>query len=390
MKRLLEFLKKLLKYPFEYRETPFDDYAHAGHYTGKVLTQSQILSLRLQAAIISALDCILTDTSRWQLVINYVTMVASGIKGTILKAGQGLGVDPYFRENYAKAKAAGLKRGTYWYYDSRVHPLEQAKIWAGLVKDDPGELPHFADYEENYGGVYEGIGWFKVFLEEFKRLTGFDAKFYGIYTGYHYWLAHGSTDSYFGQYWLWLAWYGAVQNVIIPRPWTQARLLLWQYTASGDGQGAGVSSLEVDLSYFVPGLVEYEKMFGEVPEVPPSGDTMDGLFEVWSDVYAMSLRTGAFVGLNPDNKVESVPRTTRMKADQITPPTSGGLAGDKWAHVIEINGVTKNLWVAIIHNGVTYCNWRVIDERPAPRLKIEFVDRDGKTWVLEGNMVERP
>lgn len=392
---ILEHFKRLMRWLglnwFDYMPTPFDDVAHAGEYQGKLLTPAQMISLQLIGLIASAVDCILSDTSRWQLEIDYVKMVAYGIKGTILKAGQAAYVDPYFKQNYAKAQAAGLKRGTYWYYDSRVHPKLQAETWANLLKEcGYGELPHFADYEENYEGSYAGIQWFALFLEEFQRLTRLPMDRLGIYTGYPYWTANGSTDPMFAGFWLWLAWYGPMANVIIPKPWTPERLWGWQYTSSGDGTAAGVSSKEIDLSYFVKGLAAYEQMYGDVAEIPPIGDPMEGLFEVWSDVYSMSLRSAP--SINAAKVGTSIPRTTRMKSDQIVPPTSGGLAGDKWAHIIEVNGQVVDLWVAIIHNGVTYCNFKEVtpDPRPLPHMRVEFLDRDGKVWVLEGDMVERP
>lgn len=383
-KSLFAYLAKLW-----FRRSPYKDSASAGKVFGKQLTYRQALSLKLNPLIASLTDCIVTDTSHWQQSIDYAKMVAGGVRGTILKAGQGTGVDPYYRENRAKAKSAGLKVGSYWYYDSRVEPRKQAEIWAALVREDPGDLPHFADYEERYAGPYAGILNFTIFFTNFVRLSGLPTEKVGVYTGYYYWTDHGIVDSYYGKFWLWLAWYGPADNVIVPKPWTLDKLLFWQYTDSGDGTALGVASKEIDLSYFVKGLHVYEQMFGDTPEIPPSGEVMEGLYEVWSDVYNMSLRASA--SYYAAKVGDSIIRGTRMKADKITAPTSGGIAGDKWAHVIEVNGVAKDLWVAVIHNGITYCNVKDItpDTRPVPSVSIEFTDRDGKVWVIQGEMSER-
>ena len=391
MKHLLELFFRFTKWLgldwFEFAPTPFDDYAHAGKVAGKVLSTEELSYLRILRLIISKSDCLITDTSRWQTVINYVMMVLAGIKGTILKCGQGYGIDPYFRQNYAKAKAAGLKRGTYWYYDSRVPPEEQAKTWADAIKDDQGELPHFADYEERYNGPYEGIVYFTIFVKRFLELSGLPDSRFGVYTGYYYWVSMGVDSPFWRRFWLWLAWYGPATNVLLPKPWTQERLLLWQFTDNGDGTKFGVSSLNIDLNYFVKGLDEYERMFGDTPDVPPTGEPMEGLFEVWSDVYYMSLRSAP--NATATKVGTSLPRGTKVKADKITPQDSGGIAGDKWAHVIERDGQAVDLWMAIIHNGTTYCQYREISTRPVPHMTVEFVDRDGATWVLDGDMVER-
>ncbi|HEY6020075.1 MAG TPA: GH25 family lysozyme, partial [Candidatus Paceibacterota bacterium] len=204
---------------------------------------------------------------------------AAGAFGVIIKCGQGLGLDPMFRIYWSLAKFAGLKRSTYWYYDSRVDPEVQAKLWSDAIKDDPGEMPHFADYEETYGGKFAGIAMFTQFLIEFSHLSGLGSDKLGIYTGYYYWIDNGANDSFFSRYWLWLAWYTTAEAVKIPQPWTQDRLLLWQFTSSGDGNKYGASSAEIDLSYFVKGKDVFGQMFGNVTEVP-TGDSMSQWFRV--------------------------------------------------------------------------------------------------------------
>jgi hypothetical protein len=251
-------------------------------------------------------------------------------------------------------------------------------------------LVHFADYEETYMGSYRGVEQFKLFVQEFQKLTKLPSDRIGIYTGYYYWISNGSVDPWWTQFWLWIAWYGPAENVLIPRPWTIEKTWAWQYTASGDGTLFGVQSLEIDMNYCVMGLQEFERLYGEVIEVP-TGDNMEtGLFEVWSDVYSMSLREGAYVAAPKVGL--SLPRGTRVKADKITPPEFGGLTGDKWAHVVERDGVAVDLWIAVIHNAVTYCNYEKIDEdtRPNPTVSLEFTDRDGKVWTIQGEMSERP
>lgn len=360
----------------------YDDRAHAGEPWEKSLTRNQIRALRLQSLITTQRDCFITDTSKWDAAINYIKMRSAGISGTILKCGQGNGIDPWFYVNWGLAKFAGFKRGSYWFYDSRVEPTKQALAWWNAIKNDVGELPHFADYEEEYGGIYGGINAFTTFLIEFQRLSQLPDEKIGVYTAFYYWASHGSLDSFFRRYWLWLAWYGDSTLVIIPKPWTENELMMWQYTATADGSLFGVSARELDLSYFVFGKARFTEMFGELPDISfPEREI--GMFDVWSNTFAMTLRSGAFKG---DNAVGSVPIGTHMIADVIAPPTSGGLPTDKWAHVIEIGGVTKDVWVAVIHNGVTYCQTSIIipTESTNPRVDVRFVDENGKEFTATG------
>jgi GH25 family lysozyme M1 (1,4-beta-N-acetylmuramidase) len=96
-------------------------------------------------------------------------------------------------------------------------------------------------------------------------------------------------------------------------------------------------------------------------------------YEVVSNKYNMSLRTDHNTGSTP---IESVTMGTKMYADELFVAPSdlykiiNGVntkiqtAGDIWAHIIEVNNVPKNLWTAIIHNGVTYSTYTDITPTP--------------------------
>jgi len=172
----------------------------------------------------------------------------------VIRTGQNLWRDRDFKYNWSEAKKAGLPRGSYWFYDSRVDPKRQAEMWYATLGDDLGELPLFADIEENYGGTYQGWNKWYDFLERLKQLVG--QKEIGIYTGYYYWREHAPNESkqadkleYFHQYPLWIARYEATQP-LVPKPWAGSEWLFWQYSEGGDGKSYGVESLGIDLNYF--------------------------------------------------------------------------------------------------------------------------------------------
>ena len=224
-----------------------------------------------RAGIVIQRVVFLADASKWQGFIQWLMMLRAGVMGAIIKCGQGTSQDPQFENNWSNAKGH-VPRGTYWFYDSRIAPKQQAALWWGWIKDDPGELMHFADYEESYGGVYGGWQNFKVFLEEFKRLSNGRVKI-GIYTGHWYWIAHSPTNladlQYFAQYPLWLAWYtNNPAVVIIPKPWNE--LILWQYGTIPPKPiyEYGVQSLELDSNNFNGDEETYRRYFG-LGELPP-------------------------------------------------------------------------------------------------------------------------
>ena len=183
----------------------------------------------------------------------------------IIRVGQNQWIDSDFRTNWAAAKQIGLPRGSYWFYDSRVEPQRQAELWYEALKDDPGELPLCADFEDNYGGAHGGWRKWYTFLETLKNLL--PNKEIVIYTASFYWQENGpdpnteaSSLEYFHQYPLWIANYG-VSKPNVPAPWGEDEWLWWQYTAHGDGATYGVESKNIDLNYFNGDLAAFRARF---------------------------------------------------------------------------------------------------------------------------------
>ncbi|MBI3162747.1 MAG: SH3 domain-containing protein, partial [Chloroflexi bacterium] len=251
-----------------------------------------------------------TDVSFWQddpetpQGIDFRKMRASA-EFVIVRAGQNTWVDPDFKINWRESKLAGLPRGAYWFYDSRVSPKRQAELWAQQFEGDLGELPLFADFEEHFHGDFSGWKHWYDFLERLKGLIG--GKEIAIYTAYYYWRDHApnpdtQADSlaYFHQYPLWIANYGATQP-LIPKPWSKDEWLFWQYTDNGDGKLYGVESKGVDLNYFNGDLPAFKARFnlGDAPPPPPGpGDNPTGRMYRVTAVPSLKVREGPGTGYN--------------------------------------------------------------------------------------------
>ena len=213
----------------------------------------------------------------------------------IIRAGQNLWVDSAFQKNWQAAKATSLSRGTYWFYDSRADPRQQADLWASLVKDDMGELPLFADFEEAYKGDFTGWQNWKIFLERLRSQVG--QKEIGIYTAYYYWqdnapnaISQAAELDYFHQYPLWIANYG-VSTPLVPKPWNADEWLFWQFTAMGDGIQYGVESAEIDLNYFNGDAQAFADRFNvPVPQDPTPPDSIGKKYVV--NAGALYVREG--------------------------------------------------------------------------------------------------
>ncbi len=196
----------------------------------------------------------------------------------IVRAGQNLWGDRDFKANWRGAKAAGLPRGSYWFYDSRIDPKQQAEKWVSMFEGDFGELPLFGDFEDTYNGGYRGWKHWYDFLERVKQLIPSNKEI-GVYTGYYYWLENTvgvsiptASLNYFKQYPLWIAAYNPT-GPSVPKPWDD--WTLWQFTDNGDGAVYGVESLNIDLNYFNGEKDAFEQRFGvtlgPAPEPTPPG-----------------------------------------------------------------------------------------------------------------------
>lgn len=196
----------------------------------------------------------------------------------IVRAGQNLWGDRDFKANWRGAKAAGLPRGSYWFYDSRIDPKRQAEKWVSMFEGDFGELPLFGDFEDTYNGGYKGWKHWYDFLERVKQLIPANKEI-GVYTGYYYWLENtvgvsipSASLNYFKQYPLWIAAYNPTEPSV-PKPWDD--WTIWQFTDNGNGAIYGVESLNIDLNYFNGDEEAFEQRFGvtlgPAPEPAPPG-----------------------------------------------------------------------------------------------------------------------
>lgn len=197
------------------------------------------------------------DNNQTPQQIDFTKMVGQGASFVIVRAGQNLWIDPDFAYNWRNARVAGLPRGSYWFYDSRVSPIQQATIFASLFTNDPPELELWLDLEEHYGGFYGGSSNWRKFLDKLRELL--PTARIGIYTGYYYISGRipSSEYPYYSQYPLWLAWYTfdddgnphpEPENVLIPAPWQSC--LYWQWGTPVWGLAWGCESIEIDMNLF--------------------------------------------------------------------------------------------------------------------------------------------
>lgn len=122
------------------------------------------------------------DVSEWQGNIDFGEVARAGIEVVYIRASEGRGyVDPYFRENYEKAKANGLRTGFYHFLTAtnEAEAKEEAEFFVSNIKGLEPDCRLAMDFE-----VFDGLDVStineisRVFLEAVEKLSGKECVIY--------------------------------------------------------------------------------------------------------------------------------------------------------------------------------------------------------------------
>lgn len=195
------------------------------------------------------------DVSRWQANIDWNTLRKNGANFAYIKATDGGDhLDPMFRTNWDRAKAAGLKRGAYhFFYWCRV-ASEQADWFIRNVPKDPDALPPVIDVEYNGESSCrfrlspeKAREKMQVFMDRLERHYG---KRPVIYTAPDFY--KDNLRGHFLDYPFWLRSVAAHPSKTYPgRKW-----VFWQYSGSGLSQGVNG---KIDLNVFYGSVKDWQR-----------------------------------------------------------------------------------------------------------------------------------
>ena len=180
------------------------------------------------------------DVSHFQGTIDWNAVVQDGKAFAFVKATEGLTyVDPQFHANWAGAKAAGLLRGAYHFYEPGDDPRQQAEFFLETVQPGPGDLPPALDIEVSKGqSASEIVQGIQEWLSTVQRALGITPL---LYTDRTFWNSLQTEE--FSAYPLWIADYG-VTTPVLPAGWTS--WTFWQSSETGTVPGV-TGSLDLDL-----------------------------------------------------------------------------------------------------------------------------------------------
>lgn len=194
------------------------------------------------------------DVSHWNGCIDFDKVKASGVDFVILKAGgsdKGFYTDSRFRENYEKAKAAGLYVGAYYFAGKKFRGVEaglaDAQRFIDILKGLKFEYPVFIDIEAQENRYKEEITDAAVtFCKEMEKAGYFVGIYASDISGFKDKLNHLRVLDYVH----WVARYGKEPEIC-------KGYGLWQYSSKGSVSGIS-GSVDMDIS-----TVDYAKTITE-------------------------------------------------------------------------------------------------------------------------------
>jgi GH25 family lysozyme M1 (1,4-beta-N-acetylmuramidase) len=222
------------------------------------------------------------DISHWDGNVNLSVTKDFGGDFVIIKAMDGTIPTRYWKENTARAIAAGLPNSSYaWLYpDNRINCTLQAQAYYSLIKDTPHSFPPIVDFEwTRYAGVqanpnYEDL---RKWTAAFTRLSGTKPILYSA-AGYMNMFGRMPDDLRAMFSGFHFASYGGLTLPTGFSSWD-----IHQFTASGDALAlcpGDTNKKELDLNYMTEAF--YRQYIGGITEPPTTepptepGDAMIG------------------------------------------------------------------------------------------------------------------
>lgn len=169
-----------------------------------------------------------------EMQVNYIKLGFAFIKAT-----EGVrNVDPFFRRNWRKSRAAGVIRGAYHFFIVSRDAKVQARNFINAVDLESGDLPPVLDVEKTFGLPSAQI------RKKVKEWLDVVEQYYGvkpiIYTNADFYKVH--LQGYFEDYPLWVAHYLQPHQPRISRSWS-----FWQHSEQGRVNGIRA---KVDFNVF--------------------------------------------------------------------------------------------------------------------------------------------
>lgn len=222
------------------------------------------------------------DVSQWQGNIDFEQAAASGLQVVYIRSSMGSSyVDPYFEQNYQRAREAGLKIGFYHYVTARTvsQARYQAQFFVNTVRDKEFACRLAMDFEDLIGLSGEEANQIGLaFIEAVEEFSGKGAVIYSDVENAQAVFGGGLVD-----YPLWVA---AYEQSLALAETNWSSWAGWQYT--DQGQIPGIAGF-VDRSRFTDTMfLEEPGTVQPIPEPAASSDTVSYRVQPGDTLWAIA------------------------------------------------------------------------------------------------------
>lgn len=184
----------------------------------------------------------LIDVSTWQGMIDWARVRnVARVDYAMIRATNGTVKDTRFAFNWAAAKSAGIKRGSYHYWQNEIGASTQAQAFVAAHGTDYGELAWALDIEDQSPAFSKAeLVDVRTFMDAVEFQTG---KRGYIYTGRSVW--NFPEEIWASDYQLWLAAYSTAGYTPLA-PWPHP--CIWQHTSRGVIPGITANTVDLDTA----------------------------------------------------------------------------------------------------------------------------------------------
>lgn len=312
------------------------------------------------------------DVSHWDGNVNFEPTAEAGASFAFIKCIDGTIPTPFFKENLARAKAAGLLASGYgWLYPDRlVSASLQARRMAEFHDAVEMTMPAVIDFEwTRYNGEWNNPNYddLRKWAMEYNRLTGRKAILYSAagYMNDFGAMPQDLRELFFGFWW---ASYSV--SPLYPRGFNYYDV--WQFSSQGDAlklAPGDKGKRELDLNYMTSNF--FERIGGTVqpdPEPTPGGNMRYKV--TWSE--GVRRRTAPHTGTSTQGTYTELTypngAVVEVVRDNIPDAVSPGDENKKWVEFAEKAADGRTLYGASNYQdsmGVPRTRMVKVDE-PAP------------------------
>ncbi len=202
------------------------------------------------------------DVSYYQRNIDWAAARDDGVVYAFIRVSDGSTfVDPRFQENWAGARAAGVKRGAYQFFRSNRDAVVQADLLLdqmGALQD--GDLPPVLDVESTDGQTSATVRRkIKQWTDRVEARLGIKPI---VYTGPYFWRDQVKGTDHAANP-LWVAHY-QTECPLVPEPWSS-----WTFHQYSDaGRVAGIAG-NVDMNVFAGTVADLDAIAFHTDAPPP-------------------------------------------------------------------------------------------------------------------------